>query len=339
MELPQIIELAVTGFDDIIRLRLLTESNAEVVKGFIGLLPLETFLLHVVVAGQTIYMPSPTITLTSKHMVERRQGVVYYNTTSQSICLCYGDVTESTLVNQFAQVFEDDMEKLVGLGRVVLQQTIRQRTPTIVKACLQRPGSKSELLTQLHDVPHSSDVTSGLKVSWRMAKIVLDREAAQLRLPEEPENIKLVRLGATQSSGSGQESSPFPTMIFLQGFLSTLGPHVFSRLLAMADDPDMTLPLMIRQTRVFLTDTFNHFTFLADLGLSRVSKLGKMYDDALGSLEDLEGYKLLTDSMRTLIQILYRWLHLVFPWFLKDQFQGHSPEDASAFPKLSIYHG
>jgi len=101
------------------RMRLLSRENADVVKNILALLPLEGFLLHVVVAGETIYMPAPSVALDSRNMVERRKGTVYYNTTSQSICFCYGAVTESTPVNQFAQVLEEDLEHLEKLGRVV----------------------------------------------------------------------------------------------------------------------------------------------------------------------------------------------------------------------------
>jgi hypothetical protein len=125
--------------------------------------------------------------------------------------------------------------------------------------------------------------------------------------------------------------------VFLQGFLSTLGPHVFSRLLAVSQDEDMTLPLMVRQTREFLIRTFNHFVFLVDLGLERMAGVGRMYDEALSSLRTLEEYRLLTDSVRTLVQLLYRWLHLIFPWYLKDQFASHTPDEVAGVPKLSLY--
>ena len=311
---------------------LLAHKNPDVVKNILAILPLRSFLLHVVVAGETIYMPAPSVSLNSKNMVERRIGTIYYNTTSQSICICYGAVTESTLVNKFAQVLEEDLPKLERLGRLVYEQTISLKLPTIIETTIKTPGDHSSKPPQTQP-PRPGKRFDG---SWQSAKEIIDREITTLRTPEEPDEIKNIRLGATKAR-AGSEGSSLQTMIFLQGFLSTLGPHIFSRLLTISTYSDMTVPLMVRQTREFLTHTFNHFEFLADLGLDRMSKLGSYYSEALDTLNTLEEYRQLTDSMRTLIQLLYRWLHLVFPWYLKDQFQSRTPEEVAAMPRLKRY--
>ena len=314
------------------RVRLLRDENPNVVDNLLSVLPLESFLLHVVVAGETIYLPAPTFSLSSKHMVKRTRGTVYYNTTSQSICICYGAVTESTPVNQFAQVLEDDLPHLSRLGKLVYDQTISRHVPRIFKISVESPD-------RAFLKPSQGTLTPPLEKSdgsWRMVKDLIDKEVLDLRRPEEPDEIQMIRLGVVKSRSAG-DGSPFQTIIFLQGFLSTLCPHVFSRLLTISNYPEITLPLMIRQTREFLTETFNHFDFLADLGLTRVERLGKMYATSLDSLTTLQEYRILTDSIRTLIQLLYRWLHLVFPWYLKDQFKGRTPEEVVGMPKLEIY--
>ena len=313
------------------RINLLFQDNPDVVKNILAVLPLRSLLLHVVVAGETIYMPAPSISLASKNMVERRMGTVYYNTTSQSICICYGAVTESTPVNQFAQVVEEDFPKLAELGKLVYEQTVSIRLPTIIETIIRKPGDNP-----LQPLERSLPSHGKFDGSWQSAKETIDDEIASLRVPEEPDEIRSIRLGATRAR-AGSEGSSMQTIIFLQGFLSTLGPHIFSRLLTISTYKEMTLPLMIRQTRAFLTETFNHFEFLADLGLGKMSKLGDMYSEALDTLTTMEDYRQLTDSMRTLIQLLYRWLHLIFPWYLKDQFQSRRPEDVSSMPKLKKY--
>ncbi|KAI6091429.1 hypothetical protein F4821DRAFT_281288 [Hypoxylon rubiginosum] len=313
-------------------MRLLSETNAEVVNSFLGLIPIESFLLHVVIAGETFYMPVPSFSLSSKNMVQRRKGVVYYNTGSQSICFCYGTVTESTMVNQFAEVFEEDFPRMEQLGKVIYKQTINSRNPKIVTLTIR--STDNRLAPRVSNGAPSPAVTfSG---NWKSTKAIIDEECAQLRLPEEPDDIKKVRLGAVTSRAAG-EGSPFQTLIFLQGFLSTLGPHVFARLLAVSEYAEMTLPLMVRQTREFLVDTFDHFKFMKDLGLHKVAELGRMYENALDKLETIEDYRQLTDSIRTLVQLHYRWLHLVFPWYLKDQFQTRTAEEVASMPKLQRY--
>lgn len=317
------------------RIQLHQDANPEVVQGIRGILPWESFLLHVVVAGETIYMPAPTISLTTKNMVPRRPGTVYFNTTSQSICFCYGIVTESTPVNQFAQVLDEDFPNLIRLGKVVYEQNISRKVPQIVPVAVALPGDCSSRTTR----PHLSAVNDKCNTgSWRAAKAAIDEEISQLRLPVEPEDIKCIRLGAVQSR-AGEESSPYQTFVFLQGFLSTLGPHVFARLLAISHYPEMTATLMIRQTREFLLETFNHFDFLADLGLPKARDMGRLYAAALEDVKTLEEYRSLTDSIRTLVQLLYRWVHLIFPWYVKEQFQSRSLEEVRDMPKMEVYSG
>ncbi|KAJ3536212.1 hypothetical protein NM208_g6818 [Fusarium decemcellulare] len=318
------------------RMEVLHDLNPDIVDGILSILPWQSFLLHVVVAGETIYMPAPSISLTTRNMVPRRPGVVYFNTTSQSICFCYGVVTESTLVNQFAQVVEQDLPKLIQLGRVVYEQNISRKVPQIVSATVTRPGDDSPLVSSERPQQALFNDQGVSEKDWRAVKGVIDSEITRLRIPEEPDDIKRIRLGAVQSR-AGDESSPFQTMVFLQGFLSTLGPHIFARLLAISTYPDMTMTLMVRQTREFLLETFNHFDFLADLGLARTRDIGKLYAAALDLITTLDEYRSLTDSMRTMIQLLYRWVHLVFPWFVKDLFQSRSPEEVQDLPKLQVY--
>lgn len=332
MELPRTITVAGPGPDYTFRIRLQSDANLKVVQGIMSQLPLESFCLHVVVAGETIYMPAPSISLGSKNMVERRLGTVYFNTTSQSICFCYGAVTESTKVNQFAEVVEEDLSNLIQFGKLVYQETINQKLPRIVPISVRLNGN---------NIPSTSPLVQSLSIrtpvgGWKSVKQIIDRKCEQLRRPEEPDEIKNIRLGAVQTRAGG-ESSPFQATIFLQGFLSTLGPHVFSRLLSLSEDPEISLSFIIRQTRVFLLDTFDHFKFLNDLGLKGLDTIGAAYEQALGSLESLDDYRALTDSVRTLIQLFYRWVHLIFPWYLKSGFPGRTEEEVAALPKLEVY--
>ncbi|RSL48876.1 hypothetical protein CEP54_012707 [Fusarium duplospermum] len=319
MDEDKILEVRGPGPNLSFRMKLLHAENPDIAEGMLGILPWESFLLHVVVAGETIYIPAPSISLKAKNMVPRGPGVVYFNTTSQSICLCYGVVTERRLVNQFAQVLEEDLPRLVRLGKVVFEQNISCKVPKIVPVTVALPGTHGSRVPSQREPASIRGNEDDTTMSWEAFKAVIDAEIAQLRLPEEPDDIKLIRLGAVQSRAGG-ESSPYQTFVFLQGFLSTLGPHVFSRLLAVSNYPEMTTALMVRQTREFLFETLNHFDFLADLGLTRTRDLGKLYATALEDVKMLEDYRSLTNSMRTMIQLLYRWVHLVFPWFVKDQF-------------------
>ncbi|RYP04084.1 hypothetical protein DL764_004678 [Monosporascus ibericus] len=63
-------------------------------------------------------MPGPSLSLPSKDMIQHRRGVVYYNAVGQSIRFCYGVVTESTLVNYFAEVAEEDLPMLRAESKI-----------------------------------------------------------------------------------------------------------------------------------------------------------------------------------------------------------------------------
>lgn len=309
-------------------------ANLVVVGGIYSILLWQSFLLYVVVAGETIYMPAPSISLTAKDIVPRRPGVVYFNTTSQSICFCYGVVTESTLMNHFAQVVEEDLPKLIRLGKVVYEQTIGERMPRIVAVAVVKPGE--EVVSPAQDLTTMVNTRGSRLNGWKDVKNIIDQELAQLRRPQEPDDIKRIRLGAV-ASRAGESSSPFQIIIFLQGFLSTLSLHVFSRLLAISYYPEMTTALVIRQTREFLINTFNHFDFLTDLGLVRVRDIITLYGTTLGTIATLGEYRYLTDSMQTLIQLLYRWVHLIFPSFVKEQFQSRLADEVEGMPKMQLY--
>lgn len=309
------------------RIHLFNDKNHDLIQSIFGHMPWQSFLLHVVVAGETIYTPTPSLALIPKNLVPRRKGSVYYNVTGQSICFCYGIVTESALVNELGVVFEEDMDKLVNLGRLVYQETCNSKVPSIVKI-----GLGEESLTPVPDQP--APLTQGH--DWKTVKKIIEQEVARLRIPHEPDDIQRIRLGATGAL-AGREKTALQPAVILQGFLATLGPHVITRLMIISRYDDVSPSLMVRMTREFLTRTFNMFEFLADVGLTRLHDVGQLYDRALDSVETLDEYREITDAMRTLVLLLFRWVHLVFPWYLKDELVCRTPEEAMTMPKLQIY--
>ena len=331
---PDILTFVGPGRDLCFRAKLLVDANQRLVEDILSICPLNSFLLHVVVAGETIYLPVPSVPVRSKIMVTRRKGAIYYNAIGQSICICYGSVTESTLVNQFAQVLEEDMPELEYLGRLVIQQTMEHQTPSIVRVRLQRCGDDD---SGAGSAARCSSVTIPKEPKpWHEAKGLIDQEVTQLRLLEEPAAIRAIRLGVVRAQ-MGRNRSPLGTMIILQGFLSTLGPHILARLVKISEDPDMTLGLMVKQTRAFLTESFNHFDFLSDLGLDNMTNIGKAYSTALDSLDSMDEYRELTDSLRTLVQLWNRWNHLVFPWHLGEQIASLRPAEINGISGLECY--
>ena len=87
-------------------------------------LPLKSVLGHVVISGQTFWMPTRILSLGPRTMVEREPGAVYFNPRGQTICVCYGAITKSAKINQFGHVLQEDFSKLQAIGELVYQQTV-----------------------------------------------------------------------------------------------------------------------------------------------------------------------------------------------------------------------
>jgi hypothetical protein len=118
------------------RVRLLDDANPIVVAEVIKSLPLDSLLGHVVVSGQAIWLPTRIVHLEGANMVKRSPGAVYLYAPGQSICLTYGSITESALVNKFGEVFEEDLNVLRALGQAVWDKTVSQPRRELVKICI-----------------------------------------------------------------------------------------------------------------------------------------------------------------------------------------------------------
>ncbi|WP_085035141.1 DUF3830 family protein [Ensifer aridi] len=279
------------------RVKLLRDKNPALVAKVLAELPLETVLHHVLFSGRAIYMPTKIVDNESGNMVTRKLGDVYLYQPSAQICITYNSLTpESAPVNKFAEVIEEDLPTLIKLGELVRQQTVESAQRKIIVMKVRNPTSEVRLTHS-----RTTGNTTPRIGAWRRAVEELDREINRVWL-EEPEEIKALRQANT---------SP-PTLFFLNSYLLQDGPNIGSKLLAMAEDTEMTLPLMLRMTRQFFTQPFDHFLFLADLGLPRMKEIGETYLDALSSLESLHDYRELTRPLVILLNRMQKWLHLIY---------------------------
>lgn len=120
------------------RIRLLTKENPDVVEQVLKQLPLQTVLGHVVVSGEAIWAPTRIVHLGKSNMVKRSPGAVYLYAPGQTICMTYGSITESALVNKFGEVLEEDLPLLKKLGEHVWENTIAQPRKNIVDISIRR---------------------------------------------------------------------------------------------------------------------------------------------------------------------------------------------------------
>lgn len=133
MKKHSMLEFCAPDADMRFRVRLLTEQNPDVVAQVMKQLPLESMLGHVVISGEAIWLPTRIVHLGKSNMVKRSPGAVYLYAPGQTICLTYGRITESALVNKFGEVLEEDLAILTRLGAHVWDQTVVQPRKNVVR--------------------------------------------------------------------------------------------------------------------------------------------------------------------------------------------------------------
>jgi hypothetical protein len=133
MPTPKILEFDSPDAGLTFRARLLLDENPDVIAQVLAQLPLRSVLGHVVVSGEGIWLPTRIVHLGRNNMIQRTPGSVYLYAPGQSICLTYGEITESATVNKFGQVLDDDLPTLRRLGEHVYQQTVAQPCRSVVK--------------------------------------------------------------------------------------------------------------------------------------------------------------------------------------------------------------
>lgn len=99
----------------------------------------------------------------------------------------------------------------------------------------------------------------------------------------------------------------------------------------------LTVPDITHIARIFLTQTFNHFELLSDLGLPSLRRAGEEYSKALDTVTNKEEFVELTGALLIYLTRMHRWIHLIFPWHLGAHFPYRDPGDVVGFPKLPTY--
>lgn len=117
------IQFHVAQWDMVVRARW-RETNGELIRVIKANVPTRCLFSHVVVSGQSFGAVTRIRFDGRGVMVPRAFGSVFFYQPSQKINLCYGEVTESARVNQFAEVIEEDFDRLKVLGARVWQRTV-----------------------------------------------------------------------------------------------------------------------------------------------------------------------------------------------------------------------
>lgn len=132
------LEFEAPGHDIRFRANLMPVENPTIALKVWNALPLKSTLGHVVVSGEAIWTPTRFVHLEPGVMVERSPGAVYFYAPGQTICMTYGAITESSFVNKFAQVLDEDLPKLTRLGDIVWHHTVANARRQLVEFTIRR---------------------------------------------------------------------------------------------------------------------------------------------------------------------------------------------------------
>lgn len=315
------------------RAALLPEKNPDVVRLVLAHLPIENFLTNTVVAGGTLQMGTKIVSLKGGRMVDREVGVVYFYAPGAQINVCYGEVTETAKVNQFAQVYAEDFDELRAVGKLVREQTMATADRKIVRINLSLIGATSEPAT----VKQPNGFLSNDPKDWSFVKAAIDR-AIEENWHDEPNDVHLTRLGVIKS-GAGTGASSYPVLIHDKAYFMLDGGGILYRYLKLAGDETVTLDTLKQFTKAIFFETFNHFVFFGDLGMHTLEKIGRLYEDALDTVRTKDEYVELSGSLLLLFNVFHRWINLIYPWHLGLQYPHRTLSEVAEKPKLATYMG
>jgi hypothetical protein len=308
----------------------LLEENPDVVALILSQLPFSTFLGHVVIAGETFWMPTRILALGGSNMVERQLGSVYYYAPGATINVCYGSVTEKAKVNKFAQVYDDDLETLRSIGELVYQQTVARPTTTTVRITVSLVDAFPVLtITKEPEVILPCD-----SPHWRVVRAKIEKAIDKIWL-DEPDDLRKIRFGIIEN-GAGDGGRALAVLVHIKAYLMMDGADILYRMLKLKDRHLTPAQLKLVTTEV-LVNSFNHFDFMGDLGLHVLHNLGADYVAALDTVVTTEDYLMLTGSLLIYINRMHRWAHIIFPWHLGTALQRPNIAVDTDLPKLIAY--
>ncbi|KAA8645327.1 hypothetical protein EYZ11_007732 [Aspergillus tanneri] len=325
MSIPNMLQFHAPEVGVTFRARLLIRQNPDVADQLLAQLPLQSTLGHVVISGQAIWLPTRIVHLGRNNMVKRHPGAVYLNSVGGSLCLTYGTVTESALVNKVAEVVEDDFEDLNRLGHLVYEKTVTSARHTLLTIHISLIDNPTRTLSEHQLLELSARLGACYDCNWRDAKELIEMEVDRVWITK-PDEIKKISWGIIDS-GAGSGEQYFSVMVHLKSFLLHLGCDVLYRLLKVSKYDEVLLPTLIRMTREFLEENFNTFEMLSDLGLDSMRHVGASYSKALPTLGNKEEYRQLTGVLFTYVCRMHRWVHFIFPWNIGVAFPHRKPDE------------
>ena len=305
-----------------VRARPCLRENPSLCRQIAAALPLESCMGHVVISGETVWLPTPILHFGRENMVTRQTGDVYFFGSGQSVCLTYGAVTETARVNKFAETLPEDLPVLRQAGRRILEETVysarRSQVPVQVRWAGPPPGPAPEEAR-----PQGAAYETAAQFLLRARAI----------WAKEPEEITLLRSGVPLFPGGEEMLS---RLVLAESETLLLGQRMLYAWLLMARKEAIPLEDVRQLAQAVLAGEDSPLASLERLGLGSIARMGRRYLTALEALGNKEEFIALTGAFCTYCNRMHRWVHAVFPWNLGlGAFPQRRPDQLAAVAALA----
>jgi len=298
-----------------IRAKLLEELNPKLCEIVKNKLPYKSIQCHALVAGEQLYHYTPIIeAVTYKAKIREdkiKQPVGRINMSSlELLSIKYGKITEYLTSVPVAQVVQEDIQKLVKVGRLVWESIFETKKLITATVSLENQKIPSNLI----GLNKPDFKSSNKKIDNLVKKIYKECEKIWLSPPKE---IIDIHNGFIKSQ-AGSYNQYFSTMIFVNGELRQIGYNAFGGILKVLTSKNISL-MQAKEIPKPFTEIAAGF-----LGYCGLEKLDNFSQKALKLIKEARSKKEIIEIYRALCMYanrLHGWSLHYFPWKLGQKYK------------------
>lgn len=316
-----------------IRVRLLEDLNPGLTNDLRLACPLASIQSHAVVAGKQIYFPTRLLlpdpqTAFTEPMNNQPPGRLNFEPFFQYIAINYGPVSEPVPAFPIAQVVDEDIPRLLPLGKLIWENLMSRQPPFLV--VVEQVDAPPSTLRFDPAALHRATPLELTAATWQDVVTYLKAEIDAIWLTE-PEDVRALRLGVN-ASDAGVYDQYFSPWVMATGLIRSLGVVELASLLRLANNPDFSVNHLTTLLREMLRLTLGVIGFF---GLPDLMRALAAVNQTVEQISRLEDFKTLIAALISYVNRYNLWLHQTFPWYLGGLFPKASLENAQTIQTLS----
>lgn len=297
------------------RCALLEDVNPRLCASLRRALPLVSVQTHAVVAGEQIYFPTRLVledpdSAKTEDLASQPRGRINFDPFFQYISVNYGPISESVPAWPVAQVVEEDLARLPGVGRQIWQNLLHEDLAVhVIVSASQTPRAPEGEPRAFARPPQS------LSAAETTAFLASEIDRIWLFEPRDARELRTGR-AATHAGVGGQYFSPWVMATGLVRGLSVVDLPALRRMLTSEKiAPRAAVDLLAEFLRVPA----------GVIGYFGLPELGAVLEAVRASCprfgSETEELRRLLEAFSTYLNRYNLWLHQGFPWRLGDGFR------------------